>query len=130
VLGEIVVTAEKLSWLIKEGEAALKPSQRGAGVMVSSGVRAVNVGCSSSSSSSCCSDLQLHERGHISSSCGEGCGCSSSYTAAAAAGPAAVYSRFFRLLVSEGSLPDMFLPCCSYLLQPVTCACLILSALH
>jgi hypothetical protein len=34
VLGEIVVTAEKLSWLIKEGEAALKPSQRGAGVMV------------------------------------------------------------------------------------------------
>jgi hypothetical protein len=35
VLGEIVVTAEKLSWLIKEGEAALKPSQRGAGVMVS-----------------------------------------------------------------------------------------------
>uniref|UniRef100_A0A383W8G7 Aldehyde dehydrogenase domain-containing protein n=1 Tax=Tetradesmus obliquus TaxID=3088 RepID=A0A383W8G7_TETOB len=33
VLGEIVVTAEKLSWLIKEGEAALKPSQRGAGVM-------------------------------------------------------------------------------------------------
>jgi hypothetical protein len=35
VLGEIVVTAEKLSWLIKEGEGALKPSQRGAGVMVS-----------------------------------------------------------------------------------------------
>jgi hypothetical protein len=35
VLGEIVVTAEKLPWLSKEGETALKPSQRGAGVMVS-----------------------------------------------------------------------------------------------
>jgi hypothetical protein len=34
VLGEIIVTAEKLQWLIKEGEAALKPSKRGAGVMV------------------------------------------------------------------------------------------------
>eukprot|EP00775_Hariotina_reticulata_P003897 gene3897-4151_t len=35
VLGEIIVTVEKLSWLIKEGEAVLKPSKRGAGVMVS-----------------------------------------------------------------------------------------------
>eukprot|EP00882_Tetradesmus_deserticola_P031629 GHRQ01035776.1.p2 GENE.GHRQ01035776.1~~GHRQ01035776.1.p2 ORF type:complete len:179 (+),score=67.65 GHRQ01035776.1:181-717(+) len=34
VLGEVIVTAEKLSWLLKEGEAALQPSRRGAGVMV------------------------------------------------------------------------------------------------
>jgi hypothetical protein len=34
VLGEIVVTSEKLSWLIKAGEAADKPSQIGAGGMV------------------------------------------------------------------------------------------------
>lgn len=34
VLGEIIVTAEKLTWLIREGEAVLKPSRRGAGVMV------------------------------------------------------------------------------------------------
>eukprot|EP00879_Flechtneria_rotunda_P025534 GHRR01027136.1.p1 GENE.GHRR01027136.1~~GHRR01027136.1.p1 ORF type:complete len:614 (+),score=214.33 GHRR01027136.1:630-2471(+) len=33
VLGEIVVTAEKLNWLIREGEAVLKPSKRRAGVM-------------------------------------------------------------------------------------------------
>lgn len=35
VLGEIVVTAEKLTWLLKEGERTLQPSRRGAGVMVS-----------------------------------------------------------------------------------------------
>ena len=35
VLGEIVVTAEKLNWLIKNGEEVLKPCKRGAGVMVS-----------------------------------------------------------------------------------------------
>jgi hypothetical protein len=34
VLGEVIVTAEKLTWLISEGEAVLKPSRRGAGVMV------------------------------------------------------------------------------------------------
>lgn len=34
VLGEIVVTAEKLTWLLKEGQAALQPSRRRAGVMV------------------------------------------------------------------------------------------------
>lgn len=34
VLGEIVVTAEKLNWLIKNGEEVLKPCKRGAGVMV------------------------------------------------------------------------------------------------
>lgn len=33
VLGEIVVTAEKLNWLIKNGEEVLKPCKRGAGVM-------------------------------------------------------------------------------------------------
>jgi hypothetical protein len=35
-MGEIIVTAEKLRWLAAEGEAALKPQQRSAGVMVSS----------------------------------------------------------------------------------------------
>ncbi len=35
VLGEIVVTVEKLQWLIADGEAALKPQHRKAGVMVS-----------------------------------------------------------------------------------------------
>lgn len=34
VLGEIIVTAEKLRWLIAEGEEALKPERRSAGVMV------------------------------------------------------------------------------------------------
>jgi hypothetical protein len=34
VMGEIIVTAEKLRWLINEGEHVLKPQQRGAGVMV------------------------------------------------------------------------------------------------
>ncbi|KAF8061097.1 ALDH22A1 [Scenedesmus sp. PABB004] len=33
VLGEIVVTAEKLTWLLRHGEAALRPCERGAGVM-------------------------------------------------------------------------------------------------
>ncbi|KAI8471381.1 MAG: Aldehyde/histidinol dehydrogenase [Monoraphidium minutum] len=33
VLGEIIVTAEKLRWLISEGEAALKPEARSAGLM-------------------------------------------------------------------------------------------------
>jgi hypothetical protein len=35
-MGEIIVTAEKLRWLVAEGEAVLKPQQRSAGVMVSS----------------------------------------------------------------------------------------------
>jgi hypothetical protein len=34
VLGEVVVTAEKLNWLIKNGEQVSKPCKRGAGVMV------------------------------------------------------------------------------------------------
>jgi hypothetical protein len=42
VLGEIVVTAEKLRWLIAEGEDALKPQRRSAGVMVSRGFRVGN----------------------------------------------------------------------------------------
>lgn len=42
MLGEIVVTAEKLHWLINNGEQVLKPCKRGAGVMVR-GVRAVDV---------------------------------------------------------------------------------------
>lgn len=33
-LGEIIVTAEKLRWLAAEGEAALRPERRSAGVMV------------------------------------------------------------------------------------------------
>ena len=33
-LGEIIVTAEKLRWLAGEGEAALRPERRSAGVMV------------------------------------------------------------------------------------------------
>jgi hypothetical protein len=35
VLWEIVVTAEKLSWLIANGERVLAPCKRGAGTMVS-----------------------------------------------------------------------------------------------
>jgi hypothetical protein len=36
VLGEVVVTAEKLQWLLSNGERVLAPSKRGAGVMVRS----------------------------------------------------------------------------------------------
>jgi len=42
VLGEIVVTAEKLTWLLNNGEKVLQPCKRGAGVMVRAGCR---VGC-------------------------------------------------------------------------------------
>lgn len=44
VLGEIVVTAEKLNWLINNGEEVLKPCKRGAGVMVRSLCCAQGVG--------------------------------------------------------------------------------------
>ena len=33
-LGEVMVTCEKLSWLIREGEQHLRPEKRTAGVMV------------------------------------------------------------------------------------------------
>lgn len=33
--GEVMVTCEKISWLIREGERYLKPEKRSPGVMVS-----------------------------------------------------------------------------------------------
>jgi acyl-CoA reductase-like NAD-dependent aldehyde dehydrogenase len=33
--GEVMVTCEKLAWLIKEGERYLRPERRSSGVMVS-----------------------------------------------------------------------------------------------
>ena len=35
ILGEVVVTCEKINWLCNEGERWLKPDQRSAGAMVS-----------------------------------------------------------------------------------------------
>ena len=34
--GEVMVTCEKISWLLKEGERHLKPERRSAGAMVRS----------------------------------------------------------------------------------------------
>lgn len=34
ILGEVVVTCEKIHWLSREGEAVLRPERRSAGILV------------------------------------------------------------------------------------------------
>ncbi len=44
ILGEVIVTCEKIHWLCSEGERHLRPERRSAGIMVSEGRRGAGWG--------------------------------------------------------------------------------------